>query len=152
MNKQWRQVADEYFESSIVPEPYDDKAYLEKLEMSPNQLYLVPKFDIVKKAYKFDTETELNNFNKFMKDHMNSEFSPFVGGAVVILSNLFVNSSALSPATKLFMEKFGVRIRRLVIIQEEKERHSDFDIVGFVNCERKCLPFRSKSGKATSKG
>ncbi len=77
-----------------------------------------------------------------MKGHMDSELSPFVGGAVVILSNLFVNSSVLSPATKQFLEKFGVHIRRLVIIQGEEERQNgDFDIVGFVNCVKKCLLF-----------
>ncbi len=141
VNKQWRGLVDDFIEDSVVPKPYDDEAYLKKLKRSPYQMCPLPQFEIKKITYKFEEEAEVEKFNESMKGHMDSELSPFVGGATVILNTLVINSpSVLSPATQLFLEKFGVHIRRLEIHHEE-ETGKELDIVGFVNFVKKCSHF-----------
>ncbi len=133
VSKLWRRLVDDFIEDSVVPRPYDDEAYLEKLRRSPYQMCPLPQFDLDKITYKFEEESEVKKFNEAMKGHMES-------GATVILNNLFIKSpSFLSPATQLFLEKFGVHIRRLEI--HYKEGRESLDIVGFVTWVKSCFNF-----------
>lgn len=139
VNNECRRIVDEFLEDSLVPQHYYDKAYLQKLKKSPSELCPLPKFRIVQNAYKFTSEKTLDQFNEKMAAHVDLKLSPFVGGATVTLVNLFAESYHVSRATKLFLEKFGGHIRRLII--HEGGLGVDLDIIFYASCVKECLSY-----------